>query len=88
MATLTIKLEDSLAERLSRKAKQMNSNLQKYIEGILVTWANGNSEENISASLPIYRTSDFIDSLVVKGEIPVPEDMNGIDALLDEKYAI
>ncbi|MBQ8190579.1 MAG: hypothetical protein IJZ45_02300 [Bacteroidaceae bacterium] len=88
MATLTIKLEDSLAERLSRKAKQMNSNLQKYIEGILVTWANGNSEENTSASLPIYRTSDFIDSLVVKGEIPVPEDMNGIDALLDEKYAI
>lgn len=88
MATLTIKLEDSLAERLSRKAKQMNSNLQKYIEGILVTWANGNSEENTSASLPIYRTSDFIDSLVVKGEIPVPEDMNGIDSLLDEKYAI
>ncbi|MBQ4526237.1 MAG: hypothetical protein IJA00_09275 [Bacteroidaceae bacterium] len=88
MATLTIKLEDSLAERLSKKAKQMNSNLQKYIEGILVTWANGNSEENTSASLPIYRTSDFIDSLVVKGEIPVPEDMNGIDALLDEKYAI
>lgn len=88
MATLTIKLEDSLAERLSRKAKQMNCNLQKYIEGILVTWANGNSEENISASFPIYRTSDFIDSLVVKGEIPVPEDMNGIDALLDEKYAI
>lgn len=88
MATLTIKLEDSLAERLSRKAKQMNSNLQKYIEGILVTWANGNSEENTSASLPIYRTSYFIDSLVVKGEIPVPEDMNGIDSLLDEKYAI
>ena len=88
MATLTIKLEDSLAERLSKKAKQMNSNLQKYIEGILVTWANRNSEENTSASLPIYRTSDFIDSLVVKGEIPVLEDMNGIDALLDEKYAI
>lgn len=88
MATLTIKLEDSLAERLSKKAKQMNSNLQKYIEGMLVTWANGNSEENTSASLPIYRTSDFIDSLVVKGETPVPEDMNGIDALLDEKYAI
>lgn len=88
MATLTIKLEDSLAERLSKKAKQMNSNLQKYIEGMLVTWANGNSEENTSASLPIYRTSDFIDSLVVKGGTPVPEDMNGIDALLDEKYAI
>ena len=88
LTILTIKLEDSLAERLSRKAKQMNSNLQKYIEGILVTWANGNSEENTSASFPIYRTSDFIDSLVVKGEIPVPEDMNGIDALLDEKYTI
>lgn len=88
MATLTIKLEDSLAERLSKKAKQMNSNLQKYIEGMLITWANGNSEENTSESLPIYRTSDFIDSLVVKGGTPVPEDMNGIDALLDEKYAI
>lgn len=33
-----------------------------------------------------YRTSEFIDSLVVKGGEEVPADINSIDTLIDTKY--
>jgi len=31
-------------------------------------------------------TSAFIHSLIIKGEQPVPDDVNDISSLLDEKY--
>lgn len=88
MATVTIKLEDSLVERLSQRAKQMNCNLQKYIAEMLAALDGKNQKATTlpSDASSFYRTSDFIDSLVVKGEYPVPADLNGIDSLLDEKY--
>jgi hypothetical protein len=39
-------------------------------------------------SKSLYRTSPFIESLVLKGGDKVPENVNSIDSLLDEKYKL
>ncbi len=83
---VTLQLDDSLLSLIRQKAQ--NISVQAYIEDLLLSTFNMRKKDLIMNKIQNYKVSPYIQSLSIKGEEKVPNEVDGMDVLIEEKYRL
>lgn len=83
----TITIDTHLYKEAEKYAKKHNISVRELVERFLSR--SKHSEENSTTEYMSFdKAMDFVKTLSAKGGKPVPADGRGIEALLEEKYAL
>lgn len=84
----SINLQDNFIDKLLSLSDDMKLRIiNKLSESLLDKNTSRNKRGAVKRKNDGENTLEFINSLVIKGGVPVPENINDINSLLDEKYA-
>lgn len=90
MATMTI--DNSIYKRAELYARQHNVSVEKLVEQTIVQLisfqpAPSRNEVALTETDAYKQALAYVKTLSVKAKTPVPADAEGMEALIDEKYA-
>lgn len=84
---MSINLQDNFIDKLLSLSDDTKLRIiNKLSESLLDKNCSRNRRSPIARTKAEDSTLEFIDSLVLKGGEPVPENISDINSLLDEKY--
>lgn len=84
---MSINLQDNFIDKLLSLSDDTKLRIiNKLSESLLDKNRSRNSRNPVARTKAEDSTLEFIDSLVLKGGEPVPENISDINSLLDEKY--
>ncbi len=81
---VTVRIDDVLLSQIKEKAQ--GRSVQHYIEDLLHSTFFVLDKRNDNVKSNGYEVSPFVKSLSLKGGNMVPNDVDGIDSLIDLKY--
>lgn len=85
----TVTLNRDTMKYAEEYARQHNISVSDAIErGVMLLWGNLQERPNVAKSVEYQNALAYVKTLKAKGGKPVPATENGLDALIEEKYAL
>lgn len=85
----TVTLSDDTIKYAEEYARRNNISVSDAIErGVMLLWDKLHERQNVTRTHEYQDALAYVKTLKAKGGKPVPSFENGLDALIEEKYAL
>ncbi len=85
----TVTLNRDTMKYAEEYARQHNISVSDAIErGVMLLWGKLQERPNVAKSVEYQNALAYVKTLKAKGGKPVPATENGLDTLIEEKYAL